>query len=584
MMKTLQALTAAMLLSFGVSVGPAHAGSAAGLNYYISQSGNDSNDGRSPSTPWRTISKINNGVFAAGSTINLQGGSLLTGCIVFNTSNVPASQSNNPIKVQNYGVGLATVVSNCAGKIISATQGPRSAALTVDGISGFDWNGPSIRGSGSTDPTQYGVVIENENTSVAATNITIENSDISGFLVPAGATTDSSSEIFVLGYSLRGACGALNNVRILNNSLHGNSVASADDAGIAGYGCGKNIFNILYQGNKVFNMGGRPAAPNGASGNGMVANGVEGGIEQYNVVHDNGANATTCGGPGGVWAYSSDKILIQFNEVYRMQPVPAFRSGCDWVGYDLDAQVSNSFVQYNYSHDNAGPGLLAYAGGNVSAWTNNTFRYNISQNDNSLLLDGGGSIALNPASSLYVYSNTIYKSGLFTTQTPPSCWSTGYNGAYTAPVVIANNICVNQATDRWNRTRMVDGSDGATGLGNITMAGNDYFNAGSGATNYVWASSTYATLPAFQAGTWQEAKSVSTNPMLVNAGGGVTIGSTTGPQPGPAAYRLKQGSPSVGAGVNLTARPYNLVVGQHDYFKDAVPNKALSGFNMGSQN
>ncbi len=584
MMKPLLALTAATLLPLVSWVGPVQAGSAAGTSYYVSQSGNDANDGLSPTTAWRTVNKINNGVFAAGSTINLQGGSQFSGCIVFNTSNVPASQSNNPIKVQNYGAGTATVTSNCPGTIGSATQGPRSAALTIDGISGFDWNGPSIRGSGAANPTQYGVVIENENKSLAASNITIENSDISGFMAPASATTDAASEILILGYSLRGACASLDTVRILNNQLHGNNVTSADDNGISGYGCAKNILNILYQGNRVFNIGGRASAPNGASGNGMIANGVEGGIEQFNVVHDNGANATKCGGPGGVWAYSADKILIQYNEVYRMQPFPAFQSGCDWVAYDLDAQVTNSYVQYNYSHDNAGPGLLAYTGGKLASWQNNTFRFNISQNDNVLLLDGGGSIALNPASTLYVYNNTVFKSGTLTTQTPASCWSTGYNGAYAAPVIIADNICVNQSTDRYNRTRMVDGSNGSTGLANITMTGNDYYNAGTGTTNYVWGSGTYANLPAFQSGTWQETNSASANPMLTNAGGGLTIGSTTGPQPGPAAYRLRQGSPAVGTGVNLTAAPYNLVVGPHDYFKDAVPNRALSGFNMGAQN
>lgn len=584
MMKSILALTAAILLPFGSSVGPVQAGSAAGTSYYVSQSGNDSNDGRSPSTAWRTINKINSGVFAAGSTINLQGGSQFIGCVVFNTSNVPASQSNNPVKVQNYGIGTATVTSNCPGTIVSATQGPRSAALTIDGISGFDWNGPSLRGSGAQNPTQYGVVIENENTSTPASNITIENSDISGFMAPASATTDSASEILVLGYSLRGACGSLNNVRILNNKLHGDNITSADDNGISGYGCGTNILNVLYQGNKVYNLGGRSSAPNGGSGNGMIANGVLGGIEQYNVVHDNGANSIKCGGPGGVWAYSSDKILIQYNEVYRMQPFPAFQSGCDWVAYDLDAQVTNSYVQYNYSHDNAGPGLLAYTGGSLTAWRNNTFRFNISQNDNALLLNGGGSIALNPGTTLYVYNNTIYKSGVFNTQTPPSCWSTGYNGAYAAPVIIANNICVNQSIDRWNRTRMVDGSNGATGLNTITMTGNDYYNAGTGTTNYVWGSSAFASLAAFQSGTWQEANSVSTNPLLMSAGGGGTIANTTGPQPGPFAYRLRQGSPAIGTGINLTLRPYNLVVGQRDYFKNAVPNVALSGFNIGAQN
>ncbi len=504
--------------------------------------------------------------------------------MIFSAANIPASQSASPVKVQNYGTGVATLASNCPGKVIAPTLGPRSAALTIDGISGFDWNGPSIRGSDPTTPTQFGVVIENESPSVAANTITIENSDISGFMVPTTATADSSAEVFVLGYSLKGACGPLNNVRILNNKLHGGTVTSNDDNGISGYGCGQNITNAVYQGNQVYDMGGRATAPNGASGNGMILNGVNGGIEQYNVVHDNGANTTTCGGPGGIWTYSSNNIVIQFNEVYRMQPLPSFQSGCDWAAYDLDAKVTNSVVQYNYSHDNAGPALLAYTQGGGSSWFNNVFRFNISQNDNPLILDGGGSIALDPASGLYVYNNTVYRSGTSLAQNPPSCWSTGYNGAYVAPVVIANNICINASTDRWNRTRMVDGSNGATGLNTITMVANDYFNAGSGSTGYMWGSTAYSNLAAFQAGTWQEGGSVAVNPGVLNAGGGTTLGSTTGPQPGPTAYRLGVGSPASGTGVNLANSPYGLAVGNRDYYNNPVPNISMTGFNMGAQN
>ena len=408
--------------------------SAYASDYYISQAGNDANDGRSLLTPWLSINKVNSGLFNGGDTINLRGGDVFQGCVAFNAVNVVSSQSASPIRVLNYGSGAATLASNCPGKIKAPNLGPRSAALTIDGISGFDWNGPAIRGSDPTTPTQYGVVIENESSAVPASNITVENSDISGFMVPTTATADSSAEVLVLGYSLRGACGPLTNVRILNNKLHGATVMSNDDSGITGYGCGQNITNALYQGNQIYFMGGRTTAPNGTSGNGMILNNVNGGIEQYNVVSDNGSNTTNCGGPGGIWTYASNNILIQFNEVYRMQPLPAFKSGCDWAAFDLDANVTNSIVQYNYSHDNAGPALLAYTGGSIANWYNNVFRFNISQNDNTLILDGGGSIALNPASSLYVYNNTIYRSGTSPAQNPPSCWSTGYNGAYAAPV------------------------------------------------------------------------------------------------------------------------------------------------------
>ena len=131
---------------------------------------------------------------------------------------------------------------------------------------------------------------------------------------------------------------------------------------------------------------------------------------------------------------------------------------------------------------------------------------------------------------------------------------------------------------------MVDGSDGATGLNNITMVANDYYNAGSGSTGYMWGSSSYANLAAFQSGTWQEANSIATNPLVVNAGGASIIGSTTGPQPGPAAYHLGVGSSAIGAGIHLTGSPYSLVVGSRDYYNNPVPNISLTGFNMGAQN
>ena len=184
--------------------------------------------------------------------------------------------------------------------------------MTLDGVSGVKVDSLILRGSGFTTPTQYGVLIENgasgSNNGVAD-NITVSNSDISGFGVTTAATTDYGAEIFVLGYSFTGGCGSLADVSILNNKLHGASVTSQDDAGRAGYGCGQNIYNEIEQGNEVYYMGGRSAAQSGTSGNGIVPNGVNGFLAQYNVVHDNGANTTNCGGPGGLWDYSSNNVL-----------------------------------------------------------------------------------------------------------------------------------------------------------------------------------------------------------------------------------------------------------------------------------
>ena len=187
----------------------------------------------------------------------------------------------------------------------------------------------------------------------------------------AGTNGSQTAEVYVNGYY-----GALDTINITNNQLHGShGTGSKDSNGIYGIGDGQNITNVTYSGNTVFDLGGLA----GNTGGGIIANDVNGGVLEYNIVHDVGGNSTSCGGPGGVWTYASNNITIQYNEVYRMQPI-TYTSGCDWVAYDLDGGVSNSVVQYNYSHNNFGTALLAFAqtaGGH--AWGNNSFRYNISE-------------------------------------------------------------------------------------------------------------------------------------------------------------------------------------------------------------
>src|SRR5262249_33541093 len=85
-----------------------------------------------------------------------------------------------------------------------------------------------------------------------------QGNDISGFNITA--SQDFSSEIFITGYAYRPnaspACGALANVKVLNNTVHGASgVSSPDDNGITGQDC-RNIRNATYTGNMVFKIGG----------------------------------------------------------------------------------------------------------------------------------------------------------------------------------------------------------------------------------------------------------------------------------------------------------------------------------------
>ena len=187
----------------------------------------------------------------------------------------------------------------------TTAHGPWTAIVNIDGVSGFTLNNLILRGDGSaTSPTQWGIHIYNDysngvpaandsTSSTTADTITIENTDIGG--VQVTTPTDASSEIFFAGWvRTDDVCGAINNVKFLNNTLHGlNGVTSKDDNGIWGYTC-NNITNVLYQGNTVYDIGG--TGFNSSEGNGILANGIDGAVIQDNVAHDLGAAANTCGG------------------------------------------------------------------------------------------------------------------------------------------------------------------------------------------------------------------------------------------------------------------------------------------------
>ena len=73
-------------------------------------------------------------------------------------------------------------------------------------------------------------------------------------------------------------------------------------------------------------------------GSGIVLEGVDGGVIQNCVAHDNGQNNTFCGGPVGIWTLESNNITIQHCESYRNHS----GTGCDGAGLDLDGGVTNS--------------------------------------------------------------------------------------------------------------------------------------------------------------------------------------------------------------------------------------------------
>ncbi|MCD9025552.1 discoidin domain-containing protein [Cohnella silvisoli] len=103
---------------------------AAGRIYYVSFSmGDDSNNGTSPSTPWKTFEKANTIVFQPGDQILLKSGDTWTGTTFYPQGNGTA---NNPIVISSYGTGNRPILSG-------------SEATNVYGIKIVDYSGYKIK-------------------------------------------------------------------------------------------------------------------------------------------------------------------------------------------------------------------------------------------------------------------------------------------------------------------------------------------------------------------------------------------------------------------------------------------------------
>jgi hypothetical protein len=558
------------------SVGPdggsaMHAASCSGTIYYVAASGSDSNSGTSPSTPWQTIAKANAGPsyagngLSAGQCLLFNGGDTFSGCLYMAAGiNIASSSSSNPIVLGSYGHGNATIVGASACQNTGVSNN-KWGAVMIDAanaqLSGFVMQGLNVRaGSGYGN----GVLIQSIS-GAGISNIIVQNNDIGGFNTPNG-NPYGSAEVLVQDSPNEpsgGGGGAMTNIQILNNALHGlNGANSPDATGITIDGA---ISNSLVSGNSVYDIGG--TASDTGAGIGVIndSSGPANLSVSHNVIHDIGGNVTSCGGMSGIETANVDTIIISNNEVYNSQPYPSYSAGCDWDGIDLDGSSVNSIVEYNYTHNNRGAGLLAWMGLNVGpTWGNNIYRYNISENDNtsgqsnswgSMTFSGEG----NAVSGLQVYNNTIYQANASGTNSAVA-W-VGNNAPTNS--VFENNLLVTSSSDIHTGCNNYNG--GSMDLSGITFSTNGY---AGGPVSQDWNGCS-----------GNETASITAPPSFLGPvpAGTLTWTPPNGPQPGPAGY-ASTSSALIGKGTAITGS------GGSDYFGSAVPSSLGTGYGIGAGN
>lgn len=460
-----------------------------GNSYYVdSFSGSDDGSGTSAATAWKTLDKVNRRIFDAGDVILFKSGSKWTGQLWPKGSGT----ENRPIVVDKYGGDAKPVIDGA---------GLAEAAVLFRNQQYWEINNLEITNTGRGSGVRRGVHIDADNCGdmhhIYLRSLTIH--DVNG--------TDKVKTNGGINYTSEGSSTPS---RFVDLRFEKNRIYHVDRSGIFGgsYHWVRSRWypslGVIIRGNILDDIG----------GDGIVVVATDGALVENNVVGR--ANQRSKGYNVGIWPWSADNTVVQYNEVFGT------RGQRDGEGFDSDWNSRNTLIQYNYSHDNEGGFLLICNEGNMDAGTSagNTgtvVRYNISQNDHNRGINIAG-----PVNGSTIYNNTIYvgkneKIDLLL----HSNWKGWATGTY-----LYNNIFYVEGTGQFSYARSRK-SDGA----HVTAPG-----FGKSKETVFDSNLYYGVAPA------NDRHGLSGDPRLAGPGGAAKGRETV------TGYALLSGSPAIGSG------------------------------------
>jgi hypothetical protein len=518
---------ASLLVPVLLLLGLAACGPTGGTTYYVAGNGRDNNAGISTSKPWKTIGRVNAQDLDPGDRVLFEGGKSFAGELQLLAADSGTAAS--PVEVGSYGSGQATINGGTWTGITSYN----SAGITLRNL--------RVVGSGRGTNTSHGVQFYNDLPSgdVLLAGIRVIDVTVSGFgkwglLLGGGVGRDGYRDVRFEGVttSANGEGGLLTWGMVVNSNkdVYVGRTTAFDNKGVSGVD--RN------------------------TGSGIVLGNVDGGTIERSVAHHNGGLNGYTHGPVGIWTYDSTGVTIQFNESYANTTGNGFDGG----GFNIDQNTTYSTLQYNYSHDNAGAGLLLAQRWDTGAHHHNTVRYNVSIND-ARKGEGGALQVWGEVRDAELYHNTVV--------VPPAASGPIWGAR------ISNTSRETSDVQRVHLRNNVFTTSGGVGLVEVTSAqvagssdlkfqGNDWY-AGGGTPRFVWGGSSYTSLSGWRTGTGQE--KVGTTNVGLNADPLLSSGSA-----GDDRARLTSSSPMADAGLDLSS--FGVNAGSRDYFGGTAPKGA----------
>lgn len=307
--------------------------SPSGDNRYVSASGNDLNDG-SRLRPFKTLVRATRESLKPGSRILLNGGDVFGGNVVLEGD---SGEAGHPVVISSYGNGMATI------------NGGDGNGMVLNKCKNLILSNLVISGSGRlTNKEGSGVVVSQSG------YITLKDLETRGFQ-HAGVWIDGCDSVTVCRVHAR-------------------------ENGFTGLGTDhrNQTTRVVFRECLAENNPGHPGITGNHSGSGILLATVKNGLVEFCEARFNGWDMPRLGnGPVGIWTWNSDSVVIQYCLSHHNKS-----PDMDGGGFDLDGGVTNSILQYNFSHHNAGAGyLVCQFGGAPRPLDGNHIRFNISLDD-----------------------------------------------------------------------------------------------------------------------------------------------------------------------------------------------------------
>ncbi|GAA3391535.1 right-handed parallel beta-helix repeat-containing protein [Cryptosporangium minutisporangium] len=509
------AVALVLTVAAGLFVAPVSASAAPGRAFYLSPLGNDAADGRTEATAWKSLARANQERFLPGDQLLLQGGAQFDGQLQLLQDD--AGTKDAPVTIATYGTGRATI------------KAVNSEAIKVYNAGGITIRGLTIVGDTFTYDAWSGVLFyADDKVPTRPASVTISDLDVSGFQI---------------GIAMAGAAPGrgFRDVTISDSTTHGNR-----DDGVLFYGTAFDPNNPTYahadvtvRGVTAYDNAGNPKNTASHSGSGIVLGSVRNGAIEQSSAYDNGAEcASTREGPAGIRTYDSTGVTIQRSVSYRNRTGTTAGGG----GFDLGENVSNSFLQYNLSYANDGPGLLVFTAQDNGAQRGNTVRFNVSVDDARGNGGYGGLTVAGRVADTALHHNTIVTRASGTHQPAAAELGDGLTG-----VTLRNNILLSQRAGAAISAPALTSDQ-------VVLRGNAYWREGGGSA-FEWGDGRYGSLAGWRRVTGQERAGgkdtgLDVDPRLQDASASPSV-TDPGQITRVTQFALAADSPAGGAGVDV---------------------------------